>query len=322
MKVYFGIENVPTDYEGACVTLGVFDGLHQAHRQIIQQTVKLAAEQSCRSMLITFEPHPRQILNQSPANHLAILTTAAEKAELLKSTGLDDVLFIKTDKIFLNIGESEFVEEILVNRLKVCTVVVGYDYHFGRERRGNPQTLKAAGQKFGFKVIIVPPFKTGDVLVRSSLIRQLLTEGQIDSANKLLGWSYGFSGTVVKGVGRGKKLGFPTANLITNQREKLIPADGVYFAKVNLSKTEYYGLLYIGVRKTFNESERVIELYLINFPDQNLYGREIKVSILERLRDELKFETVAALEKQMQADLKLSLEKIRKIENETEVCFK
>lgn len=322
MKVYYGIDNVPTNYAGACVTIGVFDGLHRAHRHIIRQVVDLAAEKQCRSMLITFEPHPRQVLNQKPENHLSILTTAAEKTELLNSTGIDDVLFIKTDKDFLSTEESDFVEQVLVKKLNVCSVVVGYDYHFGRDRHGNPQTLEAAGQKFGFNVGIIPPINLDGIPVRSSLIRQLLTDGQIKKANELLGWSYCFSGTAVKGSGRGKQLGFPTANLVIGQPDKLIPADGVYFVKGNLQKDEYYGILNIGVRKTFNESERVIELYLINFPDEILYGREIKVAMLERLRDEIKFETAAALEKQMQADLRMCTEKMNKIENETEVCFK
>jgi len=322
MKVYYGIESVPTNYAGACLTLGVFDGLHCAHRRIIRQVVNLAAEKQCRSMLITFEPHPRQVLHQKPENHLPILTTAAEKTELLNSTGIDDVLFIKTDKDFLNTEESDFVEQVLVKKLNVCSVVVGYDYHFGRDRRGNPQTLEAAGQKFGFKISVIPPFNMDGIPVRSSLIRQLLADGQINKANELLGWPYSFSGTAVRGSGRGKKLGFPTANLLILQPDKLIPADGVYFVKAGLQKAEYFGILNIGVRKTFNESEHVIELYLINFPDEMLYGREIKVAMVERLRDEIKFETAAALEQQMQADLKICTLKINKIENETEVCFK
>jgi len=322
MKVYHGIVNLPTDYEGAWVTIGVFDGLHLAHCQIVRQVVHFARENHSRSMLITFEPHPRQVLNQTPENHLSILTSTAEKIELLDTTGIDDLLFVKTDKNFLETDEKDFISELLVRRLKIRAVVIGYDYHFGRERRGNPNSLKSAGQKYGFKVVVMPPFYFNNVLVRSSLIRQLLTEGQIIQANELLGWLYSFSGNVVRGAGRGRKLGFPTANLRLEVRQKLIPADGVYFVKANLVKNGYYGILNIGVRKTFNESERTIELYLIDFPDQELYGRVLKVAMLERLRDELKFETAGALNKQMQSDLKLCLEKINKIENETEVCIK
>ncbi|MDD5061952.1 MAG: riboflavin kinase, partial [Candidatus Marinimicrobia bacterium] len=214
------------------------------------------------------------------------------------------------------------IKQILINRLKIQALVIGYDYHFGRERRGNPHTLESAGQEYGFKVVIMPPFYSNDVLVRSSLIRQLIADGKVVEANELLGWSYSFSGKVVKGSGRGHNLGFPTANLMTEVAQKLIPADGVYFVKACLSRKEYYGILNIGVRKTFDESERTIELYLINFPDQELYGREIRVAMLERLRDELKFETTAALEEQMQADLKLCIGKISKKENETEVYCK
>ncbi len=322
MKIYYGTESIPANYAGACATLGVFDGLHSAHRRIIQQVVEIATEKQCHSMLITFEPHPRQVLNPQPENHLPIITTAFEKGELLKATGIDDVLFIKTNPEFLNITESDFVEKILVRKLNVCSVVVGYDYHFGRNRLGNPQSLKEAGQKFGFDVVVVPAFNLHGIPVSSSLIRQLLLDGQIKRANELLSWPYSFYGIAVKGSGRGKQLGFPTANLVVAQSDKLIPADGVYFVKAYLLKSKYYGILNIGVRKTFNESERVIELYLIDFPDKKLYGVEIKVAMLERLRDEIKFETVAALEEAMQADLKLSKEKISKIENETEVCFK
>ncbi|MFH1212584.1 MAG: bifunctional riboflavin kinase/FAD synthetase [Candidatus Neomarinimicrobiota bacterium] len=321
MNVFYGIENVPADYEGACVTLGVFDGLHLAHRRIIQQVVETASDQQSRSMLITFEPHPRQVLNRSSVNNLPILTTASEKTELLRSTGLDDVLFLKTDTVFLATGQDEFIADILVKKLKICSVVVGYDYHFGRDRQGNPQTLETAGEKWNFKVAIVPPFTLNGVPVRSSIIRQLLKEGQVEKANELLGWQYGFTGKAIKGSGRGRKLGFPTANLNVTA-EKLIPADGIYFVRAGLQERTFYGLLNIGIRKTFNESERVIELYIIGIPDVNLYGQEIRVTMLERLRDEMKFDSAAELTVQMHADLTLCLEKIKIIENETEVCFK
>ncbi|HOG74969.1 MAG: bifunctional riboflavin kinase/FAD synthetase [Candidatus Marinimicrobia bacterium] len=322
MNIYYGIENIPADYNGACVTLGVFDGLHLAHRQIIQKVIELATEQNSRAMLITFEPHPRRILSQSSANHLPILTTVDEKIELLEKIGIEEVLFIKADQTFLNTEESVFVQEILVKKLKVSAVVVGYDYHYGRDRKGNPQTLTAAGKKFGFRVIVIPPFAMNGILVRSSLIRELITEGKILSANQILGWQYSIKGKVVRGTGRGHKLGFPTANLVVNPPDKLIPGDGVYFVKACLSNFEYFGILNIGMRKTFNESERVIELFIINFKDEDLYHREIKVIFIERLRDELKFETSEALKKQMQADLEICLAKINKLENKTEVCFK
>ncbi|HPC36189.1 MAG TPA: bifunctional riboflavin kinase/FAD synthetase [Candidatus Marinimicrobia bacterium] len=322
MNIYYGIENIPADYVGACVTLGVFDGLHLAHRQIIQKVIELATEQNSRAMLITFEPHPRQILSQPSANHLPVLTTADEKIELLEKIGIEEVLFIKADRTFLNIEESVFVQEILVKKLKVRAVVVGYDYHFGRERRGNPQTLIAAGEKYGFKVVVIPPFAVNGVIVRSSLIRQILSDGKIHTVNQLLGWQYSFRGKVVRGTGRGHKLGFPTANLVINPPNKLIPGDGVYFVQACFLNLKYFGILNIGVRKTFNESKRVIELFIINFQGEELYNREIKVIFIERLRDELKFETSEALKKQMQADLEICLAKINKIENETEVCFK
>ncbi len=323
MKVYYGIENVPVDYKaGACVALGVFDGLHQAHRRIIRETVDRAAAEKSRAMLITFEPHPRMILNGQGAGKLPILTTVSEKTELLQATGLDDVLIIKTDQEFLNNTESAFIAEVLVKRLKVGLIVVGYDYHFGRNRKGTPETLKSAGQKFGFRAVIVPPFNLNGTPVRSSLIRQLLAEGQIVRANQMLGWQYSFSGQAVRGSGRGRELGFPTANLVVESAGKLIPADGVYFVKARLLNNDFYGIVNIGVRLTFNESERVIELYLIDFTNKDLYGQKIRVTFLERLRDEKKFETVAALKRQMQADLKMCKEKINKIENETEVCFK
>jgi len=197
MNIYYGIENIPADYNGACVTLGVFDGLHLAHRQIIQKVIELATEQNSRAMLITFEPHPRRILSQSSANHLPILTTVDEKIELLEKIGIEEVLFIKADQTFLNTEESVFVQEILVKKLKVSAVVVGYDYHYGRDRKGNPQTLTAAGKKFGFRVIVIPPFAMNGILVRSSLIRELITEGKILSANQILGWQYSIKGKVV-----------------------------------------------------------------------------------------------------------------------------
>jgi len=300
MQVIFGKDSIPADFKGACVTLGVFDGLHRAHQQIINRMLYIAHQKKCHSMVVTFDPHPRQVLNH--AHPLPILTVPDEKVALLSRMGVDFVLIIDVNQQFLQTSEEEFITDLLVRRLKVCQVVVGFDYHFGHDRRGTAASLNSAGQRYGFQVEIVPPFSVNGQVVSSSLLRRLIEEGQVNRAAEYLGRPYHLTGRVVRGAGRGRQIGFPTANLAVERPEKLIPADGVYLARAELDGQTQYGLVNIGVRKTFREQERTIELHLFNYPDRDLYTTRITIEILEKLRDEIRFATVIELQHQMQKD--------------------
>ncbi len=313
MEVFYGLETVPDDFQGACVTLGVFDGLHRAHRTIIERVIAAARTKKGAAMLITFEPHPRQVLN-THVEPLPILTTIEEKIALLQQWGMNYILILKTEAQLLQQTAQYFIREVLVRRLKVCKVVIGYDYHFGHNRSGYTALMEAQGRELGFEVEVMPALKWDGELVKSSTIRQLISAGNISRANNLLGRPYSFSGLVVSGSGRGRRLGFPTANLTVANPTKLIPAQGVYCAQAS----GFAGVLNIGVRKTFGEKEQVIELHLIDYPDENLYGKTMTVAVFEKIRDEQQFASVAELVRQIEADRSYCLSKISQYKNEME----
>lgn len=311
MQVYFGVDTLPKHFKGAVATLGVFDGLHLAHMEIINRVIRRAHGKKTYSMLITFDPHPRKVLNNSDDFSLPILTTPKEKMKLLSDTALNAILFLVVDKKFLDMSDEVFVRNILVDQLGVKELIVGYDYHFGKNRRGNPDLLKEKEKEFGFITQVVPLLKIENELVSSSLIRELLLRGNVEKAGKLLGRPYSFMGHIVRGSGRGKELGFPTANVKLNNLEKLIPANGVYFTNVFIKGVSYYGICNIGVRLTFNESDLMIEVHILNTLKEKLYGNEIEVQFLERLRDEIKFKSEKELIQQMYLDKQNCLSKVK-----------
>jgi riboflavin kinase/FMN adenylyltransferase len=311
MQVFFGLETLPGRYKGAVVALGVFDGLHYAHQEILQGVIRLAQARQAASMMITFDPHPRNVLAKDPNAIIPLLTTREEKINLLRDSELDAILFLEVNPKLLNTSSERFVKNVLVDALAVQKVVIGYDYHFGRGRSGRAEQLSRFGMRYGFEVETFPPISLNGSPVRSSIIRSLLQDGKVAKASRLLGRSYGISGVVVHGTGRGTNLGFPTANLKVSNSHKVIPADGVYLTKVFSKEQAYFGLCNVGIRKTFGERDRVIEVYLINSGEINLYGSEITLEFLECLREEIQFPTVAELVRQMNVDKQTALEKIK-----------
>jgi riboflavin kinase/FMN adenylyltransferase len=311
MQVFFGLETLPGRYKGAVVALGVFDGLHYAHQEILRGVIHLAQARQAASMMITFDPHPRNVLAKDPNAIIPLLTTREEKINLLRDSELDAILFLEVNPKLLNTSSERFVKNVLVDALAVQKVVIGYDYHFGRGRSGRAEQLSRFGMRYGFEVETFPPISLNGSPVRSSIIRSLLQEGKVAKASRLLGRSYGISGVVVHGTGRGTNLGFPTANLKVSDFHKVIPADGVYLTKVFSKEQTYFGLCNVGIRKTFGERDRVIEVYLINSGEINLYGSEITLEFLECLREEIQFPTVAELVRQMNVDKQTALEKIK-----------
>lgn len=311
MQVFFGLETLPEHYKSAVVALGVFDGLHYAHLEILRGVIRLAKTQQTASMMITFDPHPRNIMAKDPNSIIPLLTTRAEKIKLLKDSELDAILFLEVNSSLLNTSSERFVKDVLVDALAVQKVVIGYDYHFGRGRSGRAEQLARFGMRYGFEVETWPPISLNGSPVRSSIIRSLLQERKVAKAARLLGRFYGISGLVVHGTGRGTSLGFPTANLKVSEPYKMIPTDGVYLTKVFSNEQICFGLCNIGIRKTFGERDRVVEVYLMNGDKINLYGSEITLEFLECLREEIQFPSVAELVKQMNIDKQTALEKIK-----------
>lgn len=286
--------------ENTIITLGTFDGIHLGHKEIIDLVVQKASEISCRNLLITFSPHPRKVIPKT--NNIKLLSTLSEKKKIIESYGIDNLLVIEFTKEFSQHTPEEFVDKYLINGIGVKEIIIGYDHHFGKGRGGNIDILKKKGDEMGFKVTAVPEYKIDDITVSSTKIRKALVAGDIAIANKMLGHFYSFEGIVVPGDKRGRSLGFPTANLLIENEDKLIPAIGIYAAKCIVGGTKYNALLSIGSRPTFHEEGDVIpEVYIIDFNKQ-IYNQTVQVNVVERIRGEEKFSSSEELVEQMKKD--------------------
>jgi riboflavin kinase/FMN adenylyltransferase len=312
MRIYRDLKEVTYD-ENSIVTLGTFDGVHIGHREIIDTVVKKADELGGRSFVITFYPHPRKVI--SGDNQLKLLNTPDEKAVLLEALGVENLLIINFTKEFSRLTPDEFVDEIILKTIGAKEIVIGHDHHFGRGRGGNIDFLIDKGKEAGFKVTVIPEYKTDDVGINSSLIRKELRAGEIANVNKYLGRFYSFTGKVVKGDGRGKELGFPTANLKTENNDKLLPAIGIYAVELFIENQKHLGLLSIGRRPTFYEQgELVAEVYIFDF-NENIYGKDVTLNVVERIRGEEKFSSADELIDRMNIDKKIGLEILKKLNN-------
>ncbi len=292
------------DLEGVILTLGNFDGVHLGHREIIKRVVSKAREWKTRSMVFTFKPHPLKIV--APERKLYLITTEEEKAELLLDLGIDLLYFARFTEDFARTHPEEFIQETIVERIGPRLLIVGYDYGFGRGRMGGIELLKEAGRKAGFEVEVVPPFMIEGEVVSSSLIRESILRGDVKRASRLLGRYYAIRGKVVKGAGRGKTIGFPTANIIPYK--ELLPARGVYATYVSLEGKTYRGVTNVGYCPTFNSgTTTMVEAYIMDL-QRDIYGLELEVSFVERLRDERAFETPTHLADQIKRDIERAQE--------------
>ncbi len=282
------------------VTVGTFDGVHRGHWTVLQEIRRRAAETGRRSVLVTFDPHPLRIVR--PEHAPALLTTPVEKKEILAESGLDYAVFISFTEALSRYEPRRFVEEILVGRLAVKELVIGYDHGFGKDRSGDAGTLREIGAELGFDVDVVPPVETTGDAVSSTRIRKAVEAGRLDEATACLGRPYSLRGIVVKGDGRGRHLGFPTANLAVGDSDKLIPPPGIYAVRAALRSGTHMGALHLGPRPTFRGSPPTIELHVLDF-EGDLYGEEVRVDFVQRLRGVLPFDSVAALVDQMRHDV-------------------
>ena len=306
MKTYRGIPEIP-HIPHAVVTTGTFDGVHPGHRSILERLNKRAGEIGGESVLITFDPHPRTVIHPDSAN-LKLLNTQAEKEALLAETGLDHLIVIPFTKAFSQITAEEYIRSVLVEKIGVEKLVIGYDHRFGHGRGGSFRELKEMSPSLGFEVEEIPALEIEGVAVSSTKIRQALMAGDVKKAAEKLGYLYAVSGLVVKGDQIGRSLGFPTANLQVNDLQKLVPADGIYAVWVDTDRSTHKGMLHIGPRRTLNSDEKRIEVNLFDFSD-DLYGNIIRLRFIDRLRGEEKFNSQADLTEQMKND-KLQTERI------------
>ncbi len=296
----FGIDQVKREGRSV-VTVGSFDGLHRGHRLLLAALQEEARARAGSTTVVTFEPHPQLVLKKSGQPPLHILTSAEEKVALLREIGIDRVVVIPFTLKFSQTSSSTFVRDILYHKIGMQAIVIGHDHGFGKNREGDVATLSALGQELGFAVRELPPYQTGDTVVSSTQIRQALLRGEIERANDWLASNYQLSCKVVPGDGRGKSLGFPTANVEPENPDKLIPANGVYAVIVKLSGQKFGGMMNIGVRPTFAGAARTLEVHLLDF-NRDIYGQRLELYFIARLRAEKKFDAIPALVAQLHDD--------------------
>jgi riboflavin kinase/FMN adenylyltransferase len=305
MRIFRNIDEIDIK-QSTALTVGTFDGVHLGHRKVIERLKASAVRCKCPDVLITFHPHPKQIVETKNGSEVRLLTSLEEKLDILNGFNLDAVLVIPFTKEFSRTNYQEFVKDILVSRLKVERMVIGHDHAFGRNREGHPEQLKAISKDLGFYVEIVPPFHVDHDTVSSSLIRKKLLQGQIERANELLGRKYMVLGKVVEGSNRGKEIGFPTANMETGEPHKLIPAEGVYAVDVIVDQQRYKGMMNIGHRPTFNYDPLTLEVHIINFAGY-IYGKTVKLEFKKFIRGERKFQSPSELKEQLIQDKNICL---------------
>lgn len=315
MRVYRGIEKVRGALSGCAVAIGNFDGVHLGHRALLEKACALAASRSAPSVVLTFEPHPAKVL--SPDFAPPLLTTPARKTERLAAAGIEAEVVLRFDPEFARNTPDRFVEHYLVEGLGARDVVVGYDFTFGKGRAGNPEILARLGAG-AFEVHTVSAVRESGLVVSSSKIRELLLEGRVEPAARLLGYPFVLDGVVVPGKARGRQLGFPTANVASET--ELVPENGVYTVLCAVEGVEgpVGGAANVGRKPTFGKEERTVEVHLFGtFGD--LYGRRIAVGFLHRQRAELRFATLEELVRQIDADVRLAKEQLARWKGEAPV---
>ena len=301
MKVYTDIDQFGP-VEKPFVTTGTFDGVHFGHRVILKKLIKQAKAEGGESVLLTFYPHPRMILFPDD-NHLKLLTTQPEKIKLLEKLGIEHLIFIPFTTEFSRMKAFEFVRDILVNKIGVHKLIIGYDHQFGRNREGSLKQLEEYAPMFDFEIEEIPAQDIDTIKISSTKIRNALIEGDIKTADEYLGYEYPISGEVIRGNQIGRALGFPTPNIQYNNHFKLIPANGVYAVEIRVKETTYKGMMNIGRRPTLNDHDAglTLEVNIFNF-NENIYGKVITVLLRKHIRDEVKFKNLEALSAQLVKD--------------------
>lgn len=307
MKIFESVNNF--NAINPVVTIGIFDGVHLGHIQILNRLKSVATEMKGETVVVTMWPHPRLVLGKHP-EEIHLLSSLDEKISLIERNGIDHLVVLPFTREFANLSYDEFIRVYLVDGIHARSIVVGYNHHFGKDRKGGFEQLKENAAKLNFSVERLMPVIIDHKSVSSSVIRQLISEGNVYEGNRLLGYNYTIEGRVVEGKKLGRLLGFPTANIEMTYSGKLIPLSGVYAAKVELGNKLFKGMLNIGVRPTIIEQihNLTIEVHILNFMNE-IYGKSLKLQFIKRIRDEKKFKNTDELIDQLMLD-KLETEKI------------
>lgn len=313
MKVVFSVDSINTDSKSV-ITVGTFDGFHLGHRKLFEKVNTLAEMNGYKSIVVTFDPHPRTVLKIGD-NDIKILSTTEEKLEIIGQCQINNVLVISFTKEFASTSYEKFVSDLLVKKLNLGILVIGHDHKFGKDRLGDENRLKELAEAYKFGIEVVEPVYIENELISSTKVRNALLNGDIKKANKFLARNYSFKGKVIHGATRGRLLGFPTANILVNDKNKLIPQNGVYAVKCIVDGNENYGIMNIGFRPTFETGHNlVIEVHIFDF-NFDIYDREIEIHFIDRLRDEKKFESKEELIYQIEKDKKKAIQIIGNLIN-------
>ncbi len=309
MKLYHSADEYDNKAPSV-VTIGTFDGVHIGHKKIIERIVESTANHGLESVILTFFPHPRMVLQQDSG--IKLINTIEERIQILEKTGLDNLVIHPFTKEFSRLTAGEYVEQMLVNCLNVRHVIIGYDHRFGRNRNSNITDLASYGIQNNFTVEEISKQDIDDVAISSTKIREALFEGNVTKANMYLGYNFMLTGRVVKGKELGRKLSYPTANLHIEEKYKLIPKNGVYIVKSYIDGKIHFGMMNIGTNPTVNGSHQTIETHFFD-ASFNLYEKKIQIELLKRIRDEKKFDSVDQLKEAMQQDEDFSREYINSL---------
>ena len=310
MQIHYGLDKFIA--QRPVITIGTFDGVHLGHRQVISKLQKVSEDSAGESVVFTFYPHPRIIVD-SKENSLRLLTTQEEKIAILQRLGIDHLLIYPFTEEFSKLSYDEFVKDILVAKMHLNYLVIGYDHKFGQDRQGDFQSLKKLSLELGFKVERLDELALDENVVSSTKIRRALDEGNIRKANQYLGYQYILMGKVIEGKQLGRKIGFPTANIETFDNHKLVPRDGVYAVRVELKGKFYKGMLNVGIRPTvnYNADNRSIEVHLFDF-DEDIYQADIALHFVDKIREEQKFSGLEELRGQLIKDKETVLQILSK----------
>ena len=301
MQIHYGLDKLPS-FKNAVLTIGTYDGVHFGHQQIIKRLNDIAQEIDGESILLTFDPHPRLVLHPND-DKLKQISTIDEKEELLKTFGLNHLVIAEFSKDFASMEASEYVDKILIQNFHPTKIVIGYDHHFGKDRKGNIDLLRQLSTKYNYEVEEISAQTLDEIKVSSTKVRNFLLDGNIKEANKLLAHPFLIKGKVVHGDKIGRVLGFPTANIEISNPHKLIPASGVYAVKIKIQHQFYKGALSIGYRETvFDNSKLTIEVFVLDF-DSDLYNQSLDIVFVDYLRPQIKYENWDLLKVQIEKDV-------------------
>lgn len=298
MQVHRNIDSLPV-FKNAVITIGTFDGVHLGHQKIISALVKQAKAVGGESIIITFDPHPRKIINL--AEHLQLINTLEEKIELLQEKGIDHLVVVPFTLSFSEQPADIYIKDFIIDRFQPHTIIIGYDHHFGKERKGNYRLLEEKASVYNYQLLEIPKHVLDEIAISSTKVRDALLKAQVETANKLLGYDFFFEGVVVAGDKLGRQLGYPTANLKYTDFDKIRLSEGVYAVYAKYSGKRFMGMMSIGNRPTFNDTSEKVEVNIFDF-DEDLYGKTLRVIVKKYLRPQEKYSSIEALIAQIDLD--------------------